>query len=309
MTTLVSQAKPDHGDPWTIWWGISRPHILAIVFASSLTYGWIFTETHSLLIPSIAVWDWFIVNFMNKATDLDEDIANGVWGAQAAAKHRRKMEVLGFAMIFTGLAAGWFYLPQILGFRVVFTFIGLAYNYNLIPCFREGKISFTRFKEIYFFKNFGSSVLFTLSVFLYPLFGLGAQNEYDLTKLFIAIFFFIPLELTYEIIYDLRDIEGDTINKVPTYPVVHGAETAKKIIYGLLIFSAIFPIIGASTGLLRLREWVVVFGILQQVIIMRVLFRGHKMPTAKHAVAITWIGAVQLFSYNVWIVAGLPLGA
>jgi len=152
-------------------------------------------------------------------------------------------------------------------------------------------------------------MLFTLSVFIYPLFGLGAQNDYDLIKLLIAISFFIPLELTYEIIYDLRDIDGDTKNKVPTYPAVHGAETAKKIIYGLLIFSAIFPLLSAATGLLRLREWVVVFGILQQLVLMRIFCGGDKMPSSKDAIMITWIGAAQLFSYNLWIVAGLPLGA
>ena len=305
-TSPVTTATPDN---WTIWLGIGRPHILAIVFASTLTYGWIFTESHSLLIPAIAVWDWFIVNFMNKATDIEEDIANNIPGAQSAAVHQRKMEVMGFIMIAGGLGAGYFFVPAILGFRVIFTFIGLAYNYKLIPWIRGGQFMMTRFKELYFFKNFGSSMLFTLSVFIYPLFGLGAQNDYDLTKLLFAIAFFIPLELTYEIIYDLRDIDGDTASDVPTYPVVHGASNAKKIIYGLLLFSAIFPLLGAATEILRLREWVVVFGIIQQLILMRIFCGGEKMPTSRDAVLITWIGAVQLFSYNLWIVIGLPLGA
>jgi 4-hydroxybenzoate polyprenyltransferase len=309
MTSRAATASEAHSERWTIWLGIGRPHILAIVFASSLTYGWIFTETHSFLIPAIAVWDWFIVNFMNKATDIEEDIANNIPGAQAAALHQKKMEVLGFVMIISGLVAGHFLVEDLLGFRLVFTFIGLAYNYKLLPWFRKGQFIMTRFKEMYFFKNFGSSMLFTLSVFLYPLFGLGAQDNYSLTKLLFAIAFFIPLELTYEIIYDLRDIEGDTASQVPTYPVIHGAMNAKKIIYGLLIFSSIFPILGALSETLRLREWIVVFGIVQQFILMRLYCSGDKMPTSAQAVFITWLGAVQLFSYNIWIVIGLPLGA
>jgi 4-hydroxybenzoate polyprenyltransferase len=286
-----------------LWVGVARPHILAIVFASTLTYGWIFTEQHSLLIPLIAVWDWFIVNFTNKATDLEEDLANGIPGARQIARHQRRVEWINWLMIVGGLAAGLVVLPGLLPWRLLFTFIGLIYNYRWIP-WPGGR---TRLKETYFFKNFGSSMLFTLSVFIYPLVGLGA--EYPVQKLLLAIAFFIPLELTYEIIYDLRDVDGDRQQGVPTYPVVHGVDVAKKIIYGLLAFSAIWPIVGVLAFELRLREWVVVAGVLQQLLLMRWVCGGARLPTTADAIRVTWIGAAQLASYNVWILIGLPLGA
>jgi len=316
---------------------VARPHILAIVFASTLTYGWIFAEQHSLLIPLLAVWDWFIVNFTNKATDIEEDIANGITGAEAVAKHKRAMEAAMVAMIAGGLIAGWFVAPMLTPFRVVFTLIGLAYNYKLIPWWVSSpsgrRFGFTRFKEMYFWKNFGSSMLFTLSVFLYPYFGLGMdtaiagdfvhpatsvlgadvlfahQPAYPFWAVLISIGFFIPLELTYEILYDLRDVEGDTAEGVPTYPVAHGTATAKMIIYGLLAFSAVFPIAGALAGVLRLREWVVVAGILQQLILVRIYAGGDRLPNQRECILITWIGAAQLMSYNIWVWIGLPLGA
>lgn len=300
-----------------IWLSVARPHILAIVFASTVTYGWIFTGRHSwglLVVALLAVWDWFIVNFMNKATDVEEDLANGIAGASLIRAHKGLVERVGLGMMAAGLVAGLWLVPAILPFRIAFTLIGLGYNYRFVPAPVRGpdgrwKLGLSRFKELYFFKNFGSSVLFTLSVFLYPLFGLGAQDDYPLAKLLLAILFFIPLELTYEIIYDLRDLDGDRALGVPTYPVVHGPGTAKRIIYGLLAFSALVPLAGALSGLLRLREWVVVAGVLQQLLLVRHFAGGERLPTAREAILITWIGAAQLVSYNLWIAVGLPLGA
>ena len=49
--------------------------------------------------------------------------------------------------------------------RIAVQLIGLGYNYDIVPTLR----GLSRFKEIYFFKNFGSSVLFVLTGFAYPL--------------------------------------------------------------------------------------------------------------------------------------------
>jgi 4-hydroxybenzoate polyprenyltransferase len=286
------------------WISVARPHILSIVFFATLTYGWIFTGRFYVLIPLVAVWDWFIVNLTNKATDVAEDLANGIPGAAAVAAHAKAVERLCWAMIAVGLLVGVWLVPSILPYRVAFTLIGLAYNYALIPVWR-GKLAFTRFKELYFFKNFGSSVLFTLSVFLYPYVGLEAA--YPGVKLLLAILFFIPLELTYEIFYDLRDVAGDRAVGVPTYPVVHGVPRAKQIIYGLIGLSALAPLVGAAAGLLAFREWCVVAACLQQALLMRVYAPGERLPTHRDAVRVTYIGAAQLASYCAWVGAGLPL--
>jgi 4-hydroxybenzoate polyprenyltransferase len=298
-----------------IWLSVARPHILAIVFMSTVTYGWIMGGAHTptlLLVALVAVWDWFIVNFMNKATDVDEDLANGIAGADLVQRHRGRVELIGLAMMVLGLALGHLVLPQLWPFRLAFTLIGLGYNYRIVPApLRDGsgrwRLGLGRFKELYFFKNFGSSVLFTLSVFYYPLYGTAA--DYPALKLWLAILFFIPLELTYEILYDLRDLSGDRAQGVPTYPVVHGPDVAKRIILGLLMFSAVVPVVGAVTGVLRLREWVVVAGVLQQLVLVRLYAGGARLPTSAEAVRITWIGAAQLASYNLWVAVGLPLGA
>ncbi len=307
MTALASASPPARS--LTLWFGIARPHILTIVFASTLTYGWIYSERFAPLIALIAVWDWFIVNFMNKAVDVEEDVHNGIAGAEAVKDHRRAVERTGWLMIALGLGAGLWVLPQIWPFRLVFTVIGLGYNYKFVPAIVKGRLGLSRLKEMYFFKNFGSSMLFTLSVFLYPLFGLELERSYPMSALLLSIAFFIPLELTYEIIYDLRDVLGDRALGVPTYPVVHGEARARQIIWGLILGSSIPLIVGALTGLLRLREWVVIAGCVQQALVVLVFLREGRRPSPRDCVLITLIGAAQLFSYCAWVRLGLPLGS
>ena len=50
--------------------------------------------------------------------------------------------------------------------------------------------------------------------------------------------FFLPLEITYEILYDLRDVNGDRALEVPTFPVVHGVAWSHRAIDLLLVLSA-----------------------------------------------------------------------
>lgn len=288
-----------------IWFAVARPHILTIVYFSTLTYVWIFTGAHDFVLPFVAVWDWFIVNFANKAVDVDEDEKNGIVGASVVREKKRVVEMLCFAMIGVGLLGGTFLYPALLPYRVLFTVIGLAYNYRLIPWFVNGRLGRTRFKEMYFFKNFGSSMLFTLSVFVYPRMGLPAAADFPDFNLAVAILFFIPLELTYEIIYDLRDVDGDRAEGVPTYPVVHGVKTAKRIIYGLIAFAAMAPLVASTT--LPFREWCVVVACVQQLVLMRIYCAGDRRPTQRDSVLITMMGAAQLASYNLWVGLGLPL--
>ena len=292
---------------WATWASVARPHILTIVFFSTLTYGWIFTGRFDLLIPLVAVWDWFIVNFTNKATDVEEDLANGIPGAEAVAAHARAVERLCWFMIAAGLGAGLWLTPSIMGYRVAFTLIGLAYNYDLVPVWR-GKLAFTRFKELYFFKNFASSVLFVLTCFAYPIVEAGAWSSVPRSALVTLVVFFVAFELTYEILYDLRDLEGDRAEGVPTYPVVHGPLVARRIIDGLLALAAAALAIGFLFRAVGVRELLMLVAPAAQLAFYRPRFaRGLTTPDC---VWLTHLGTIELLVFlagtEVWRRAGLP---
>ncbi|MHB8878294.1 MAG: UbiA family prenyltransferase, partial [Myxococcaceae bacterium] len=197
------------------------------------------------------------------------------------------------------LVGGWFVFPAATPWRVAFQAIGLAYNYRLIP-WPGGR---TRFKEMYFLKNFSSGVLFILSTMMVPLSLSGAHPP--IAYLAVLIGFFLPLELTYEIAYDLRDVKGDLELKVPTFPVVHGVAASRQILRALLGLSAASLLAGAALGVIALKELVLIGGVVQQALYLEL--RLVKEPTSERCVFVTYLGAGQILSYLVWIAVGLPV--
>lgn len=281
--------------------GIARPHILGIAGAAAFTFGWIFSGRYSLVVPVLIMIDWFVVNLTNRAVDIDEDIKNNVPGTESVAGKKRLVELACFAILALSLGVGHLFAPETTGVRAVFHVIGLAYNYRLLPGGR-------RFKNLYFFKNSMSATLFVLSVIVAPALHLGfADGASWTTAAWLAAFFF-PLELTYEILYDLRDVDGDREERVFTYPVVHGETGARRIIWGLLATSAVIIVMGGVAGALRQRELALLGGVILQAGIFTWWVKADRRPTVADCVNVTWVGAALLMTYNVWVWAGLPVG-
>jgi 4-hydroxybenzoate polyprenyltransferase len=120
--------------------------------------------------------------------------------------------------------------------------------------------------------------------------------------------YFVLFELTYEILYDLRDLEGDRAEHVPTYPVVHGERAARRIIDGLLVASAL--VLGGAfvAGLVGLREALMLVAPLVQWLFYRPRLRRGLTP--RDCIALTHLGSALLAFYlagtAVWLAAGLP---
>jgi 4-hydroxybenzoate polyprenyltransferase len=300
MSTASSQLSPIP-PAWATFFHISRFHIIVIAAAAALTFGWVFSGHHDPVIPLIVGIDWFLVNLLNRVVDLAEDQLNGVVGTGFVDRHAKGLTALCWAVMLVSFPVVHLLYPALLPYRAVFHLIGLAYNYRVIP--RPGGL--TRFKEMYFFKNFASGVLFILSGIVYPTAAAGVLSSTPKLELLLLIGFFLCMDLTYEILYDLRDLPGDQAVGVPTFPVVHGERGARNIIIGLLILAAALLLSGYAAGALKFQEVVMVAAVIQQAIFYRV-----KVPrglTQRDCVFVTYLGAAQLLSYNLWIVAGLPL--
>lgn len=283
---------------------LSRLHIVAIGALGTFTFGWLFTSVHAFGLAAVSGLDWFLVNLLNRVVDLQEDTANGIHGTAFAARHKRAILVVGFALLFGSLAAVHLAVPQILPLRLAFHALGFAYNWRLLPGNR-------RIKELYFFKNFASATGFLLTVFLYPLaahgFGLepaALANGVTRATVLFAAGFFLLFELSYEVIYDLRDARGDALAGVRTYPVVHGEAGAVRIIDGLLAGSLTCLVVGYALGDVPWRLFIMSAApLLQLVVYKRALRRGLR---ASDCIRLTWLGAALLAAYHLWIAAGLP---
>jgi geranylgeranylglycerol-phosphate geranylgeranyltransferase len=287
--------------PLAILFHISRFHIICIASVTSLTFGWLLTGRYVFLAPLVCALDWFLVNLMNRIADLVEDRINGVTGTAFVDRHARALTVASTVLLVGSFPALHLLAPALTIPRVAFQLIGLAYNYKVLP----GRSGLTRFKETYFLKNTSSTVLFILSTLVYPA-ALAGWNVSLTRALWLAAFFF-PLELTYEIIYDLRDVAGDRQEKVPTFPVVHGERASRRIVEALLVASGTAVVAGYLVGGLRFRELVLVGGVIQQAIYFEKKFASGFVQA--DCVFLTYLGAAQVASYDVWVALGLPLGA
>lgn len=281
---------------------IARYHIVIVAMVACVAFGWIETGERLWLVAIVCGLDWFLINLMNRITDVAEDAANGIAGTARVARSKQALTVLSVVLLVGSFVATHLSWPGLTPWRIAVQLIGLGYNYRIVPTFR----GLSRFKEIYFWKNFGSSVLFVLTCFVYPL--AAAERIASWASIATLALFFVPFELTYEILYDLRDLEGDRKEGVPTYPVIHGPERARQIIDGLLIAASLALVVGLASGAIGLREGLMLAAPAIQLGFYRP--RVRRGLTAQDCIVLTHLGSAQVALWIVgtwaWERAGLP---
>jgi 4-hydroxybenzoate polyprenyltransferase len=280
---------------------ISRLHIVTIGALGALTFGWVFFGTRMPIIAAVAALDWFLVNLLNRVVDVPEDRANGIVGTDFVARNRRALVVLGFGLLGASLLAVQLLAPMITPFRIAFHALGLAYNWPLLPGRR-------RIKQLYFWKNTASACGFVLTVFAYPLAvgrSIGQTPRMGVLGIVLTCAFFVLFELSYEVLYDLRDAPGDRAANVATYPVVHGERAAMRIVDGLVFVSSAIAIAGYLGGAVPWRVVVMVAAPLIQVLYYKRITQKREI-SARDCIRLTWIGCALLAAYNVWATLGLP---
>jgi 4-hydroxybenzoate polyprenyltransferase len=283
-----------------------RFHIIMVAMTAALVFSWLSTGSILLEIALIGGVDWLLINLLNRLTDLKEDIANHIRGIERVSGNQRAF-IISWVLVFIGSFV-WssVRLPELTPWRIAVQLIGLGYSISMVPTFR----GLRRFKDLYFFKNFMSSVLFVLTVFIYPRvvtdWALILPGGFEAWCLLIV--FFVAFELTYEILYDMRDLTGDTLANVPTYPVVHGMLTSRRIIDGLLVLASSCLVFGLIRGTLGLREGLMLAAPAIQFAFYRPRFR--RGLTGDDCVWLTHLGTgllvIYLLGNELWLRSGLP---
>ena len=120
----------------------------------------------------------------------------------------------------------------------------------------------------------------------------GIQLHSTIAGVALAAAFFMLFELSYEVIYDLRDVAGDRVAGARTFPVVHGEGVAVWIIDALHLAALAVLVGGWAGGVVPWR--LVVFSLapaLQLFLYKRALRRGL---TSADCTGLTWLGAALL---------------
>jgi len=287
---------------------ISRLHIIAIAAMATLTFGWLFTGQYLWVAVTLSALDWFIINLVNQTVDLKEDAINKICRVTFTLRHRRILSWTGIGLALVSFGAGCWINPILTWPRIGFHLLGAMYNWPLLP----GK---RRLKQLYFWKNTASALGFLITVFGYPLASIWPFDPFgllpgDITWQavgWVMLFFFL-FEVSYEVIYDIRDVNGDAAGGIRTYAVVHGVRGAVRIIDALIVLSMAILAFGFLVNMLPWRITIMAAApLIQLVFYKRALRRGI---SAKDCIVITWIGVALLVIYNLWVAAELPgLGA
>ena len=284
--------------------GIGRLHITAIAAMGVFTFGWLFTGRYPWFLTVVCALDWFIVNLMNRVVDLKEDSANDISHTPNVYHHRKALLILSITLLVGSLAAVHMVNPAITPLRIAGHLLGIFYNWPLLP----GK---RRLKEVYFWKNTASGAGFLITVFGYPLVTAFWKNEnhqfppeITWTTVFLtAVFFFLFIQ-SYEILYDLRDIKGDALRGVRTYPVVHGKRVAVYMIDGLIVASALVLTLGYVRGVVPWRIFIMIAALFLQVAVYK--YALHRRDLTAGCIRLTWMGAALFCIYHLWVLADLP---
>ncbi len=283
---------------------IARYHIVLVAMVAAVTFGWLMTGKYYWFIAPVVGLDWFFINLLNRVTDIEEDLKNKIPGTERVARKKRVLTIACFTAMLVSFVVGHVLCPGLTPWRLAVQAIGLGYNYDVVPTPK----GLSRFKEIYFFKNFGSSVLFVLTCFVYPLAVDPQARLMGWPGIVTLALFFVPYELTFEILYDLRDIEGDRAENVPTYPVVHGAERARQIIDALLAFSAGVIVFGFAMKWIGARELLMLAAPPIQLVFYRPRYKRGLTP--HDCILLTHMASALVVFYMignaVWLRAGLP---
>jgi 4-hydroxybenzoate polyprenyltransferase len=282
---------------------IGRLHIVAIAALGTLTFGWLFTGRYPWLAVAVSALDWFLVNLLNRVVDRAEDQVNQIPGAGLVVRHRRAILFAGLLLLGVSLVVVHLIRPGLTPLRLAGHLLAAAYNWPLLPGPR-------RLKRLYFWKNTASTIGFLITVFGYPLAaawragGLVLAPDITTKTIVAAGVFFFLFELSYEVIYDLRDVPGDRAAGVRTYPVVHGAAVASRIVDGLLAAATLVLI---AAYLLRWVPWRLAIMAAAPMI----QFGYHRWAVRRgisqtDCIRLTWIGVALLVGYHLWILADLP---
>ncbi|MCB9557232.1 MAG: UbiA family prenyltransferase [Deltaproteobacteria bacterium] len=278
---------------------VARLHIVAIAAVATLTFGWVFTGRYLWSIAAVSALDWFLVNLLNRVTDQIEDQENEIVGAGFAARHTRAITVLGFSLLGGSFLGSLLLYPLTLSaLRAAYHMLGLLYNWRLLPGRR-------RLKQMYLLKNTASATGFLLTVFGYPLAVAERLPTIGLDTVICSAAFFFLFELSYEVIYDLRDAPGDRRAGVHSFIVVHGERAAIWIIDGLLIGSLVTIGAGYALKVLPWKIFIMFAAPLIQLAAYKTALRRKAISSA-FCVNITWIGAALLIIYHFWYLFGLP---
>ena len=175
---------------------------------------------------------------LNKLTDKEEDAVNMPARSTFIQGNERFLLTLAVVSYIAALLIGWFESPFAAGILLVPFLSGIIYSTNSLSI-----IGIPRLKDIFLVKSLIVASSWAVCAAFLP--AIYLHNPVKLC--FTFPFFFIKVFIN-TVLFDVRDVEGDTLNGVKTIPVVIGIKRTRHIllliqsllVVWLVLFSDLF---------------------------------------------------------------------
>ena len=165
----------------------------------------------------------YSVYSLNRVTDQEEDAVNMPERSALVQGNEKILLILASVAYIVALFLGWLASPFAALILLVPIVLGIAYSKDIFSIF-----GIPRLKDILFVKSFVVALSWAACGALLP-----ALYLESLTKLwFVFPFFFIKMFIN-TVLFDVRDVNGDTLNGVNTVPVVIGVSWTKRLLLTL----------------------------------------------------------------------------
>ncbi len=229
---------------------------------------------------------------LNKLTDKEEDAVNMPARSTFVQGNERFLLTLAVVSYIAALLLGWFESPLAAGILLIPFLSGIIYSTNSLSI-----IGIPRLKDIFLVKSLIVASSWAVCAAFLP--AIYLHNPVKLC--FTFPFFFIKVFIN-TVLFDVRDVEGDTLNGVKTIPVVIGIKRTRRM---LLLVQSLLVV------------WFVLFSDLfskYYVILIASMVYGYLyilyFCNTKHHIDISWDilleGEWVIMGIGVWIYLILP---
>eukprot|EP00493_Phyllostaurus_siculus_P025207 UN25551 len=141
---------------------------------------------------------------------------------------------------------------------------------------------------------------FLITLFGYPIAVYGLHDSVLPIQVACLMLWFGLLELSFEIIYDIRDYPGDLKENIPTYAVVGGPWYAKRLVVLLDCFTFIFLFFGYAMGYVPYEHVVMNIGVVLKLLYF--VYLTNTGFTEKGVVFLTWFYVFLQILYMILVI-------
>lgn len=278
----VQQIPIKRGNGWrSFWMRLERFVLLTNIYvalgAGAVAYAAIGLQGLLAVYPAIAVAILYVasMHILNHLTGRAESRYNDPERERFYSRHKILLTVMALVAGALGLVAA-YQMGNVPFWTLLFmSFLGLTYNWPMVPDVRGGKIKFRSLRSFPGSKTILIALAWGVVSALLP--ALASESGRPLTCLF-AFFWASGLVFCRTAFFDVLDMQGDRIVGKETIPILIGQKRAFKLLKYCLIMGVVLLPAAGATGVVTSLSYPLVIPSLSLLGVIYANEKGNMLP-------------------------------